>query len=520
MQRRGYDSLVEALPRRPDSLWLATAPMPGYEALTGNVSVDVAVVGAGITGLTTAALLKEAGARVAVLESKTVGRGTTGYTTAKVTSGHQLAYAKLRKSFGDERARIYADSHEAALEWIARRVEERGIDCDFTRAPHVVYSEDGNEVKHLEQEVEAEQRVGLPASFVDDPSLPFPVAGAVRLENQAHFHPRKYLAALAQDVQGGDGMICERTRVLNVDERSPCVVHTDRGDLRARDVVVATSLPILDRGLFFTKAHPMRSYALAAPIAADRALDAMFITASGSTRSIRTWSDGLQTFLIVNGNGHKTGEEPENEHRYTELGDFMRSRFAVDSIDYRWSTHDYFSVDHVPYVGRMRKRSRHLYVATGFNGWGMAGGTMAALLLADLIRGESNPWAELYDANRSNLRRGGAKLLTENAKVGAHWLSAGMRPGTARDFATIDRGQGAIVRRHTERIAVYRDDEGRLHGLSPVCTHLACHVTWNRAEGTWDCPCHGSRFTGEGAVIQGPAVRDLQRIDLETLRRT
>ena len=505
------------LPGEPNSFWIASAPGGRFPSLRDRPSVDVAIVGAGITGLTAATLLKQAGKSVAVLESKQIARGTTGYTSAKLTAGHRLVYKDLLKTFGDEGARLYAESQQAALERVTTLVEERAIDCDFRREAHYVYAESASDVSDLEDEVEAEQKLGLAASFVEETPLPFPVFGALRLENQAEFHPRKYLLPLAEAIAGDGSHVFERTRVLDVEEGTPCVVHTDRGPLAARDVIVATSLPILDRGLFFSKAHPYRSYALAAPIPREGAPEGMFINAAGSTRSIRTTPDGERLLLIVNGNGHKTGEEPENEDRYRQLQDFLGSRFGLDAVAYRWSTHDYYTLDQVPYIGRLRRRSRHLYVATGFNGWGMTGGTLAAMILADAILGTENPWAQLYDAQRLKVRGAASMFVKENAKVARHWLGDGLARGDAPRVEDVRPGDGAIVRVHTHRVAVYRDEGGTLHALSPVCTHLACHVSWNRAEKTWDCPCHGSRFAAEGAVVQGPAVADLKKLNLERL---
>jgi glycine/D-amino acid oxidase-like deaminating enzyme/nitrite reductase/ring-hydroxylating ferredoxin subunit len=506
------------LPGEAASFWIASMPGEGFPRLGGDVAVDVAVVGAGITGLTAATLLKRAGNTVAVLESKQIVRGTTGYTTAKVTAGHRLVYEDLRKAFGDEGARLYADSQQAALERVAELVAELDLDCDFRRDSHYVFAETRDDVEKIEREVELEQRLGLAASYVEETSLPFPVAGALRLDNQAQFHPRKYLLPLAEALPGDGCHVFESTRVLDVEDGQPCIVRTDRGDVTARDVIVASSLPILDRGLFFAKAHPYRSYTLATPIASADAPDGMFINSGGSTRSIRTARDGDGLLLLVNGNGHKTGEEPHNQNRYLQLQDFIRSRFGLEKIAYRWSTHDYYTLDHLPYIGRLRRRSRHLYVATGFNGWGMTGGTLAGMILSDLILGSANPWAELYDAKRLKLRAGVSMLVKENAKVARHWVGDRVARTDAPAAEDVAPGEGAIVSMHGERIAAYRDDANTLHTLSPVCTHLACYVSWNRAEKTWDCPCHGSRFTGEGVVIQGPAVRDLAPLNLKRLQ--
>jgi glycine/D-amino acid oxidase-like deaminating enzyme/nitrite reductase/ring-hydroxylating ferredoxin subunit len=507
-----------ALPGEPASFWIASTPGDGFPPLEGSISVDVAVIGAGITGLTAATLLKRAGKTVAVLESKEIVRGTTGYTTAKVTAGHRLVYQDLRKTFGNEGARIYADSQQAALERVAILVAEGGIDCDLRRDSHYVYAESRDDLEKIEREVETEQQLGLPATHVDETSLPFPVAGALRLDNQAQFHPRKYLLPLAQALPNNGSHVFERTRVLDVEEAEPCVVQTDRGQVRARDVIVASSLPILDRGLFFAKAHPYRSYTLAAPIAPEQAPDGMFINSGGSTRSIRTARDGGRLLLLVNGNGHKTGEEPHNRNRYLHLQEFIRSRFGLDTIAYRWSTQDYYTIDQVPYIGRLRRRSRHLYVATGFNGWGMSGGTLAAMILTDLVLGKDNPWAQLYDANRLKVRGAASMLVKENANVARHWVGDRLARTDAPTIEAVASGEGAIISVDGKRIATYRDDVGRLHSLSPVCTHLGCYVSWNRAEKSWDCPCHGSRFTGEGTVIQGPAVRDLARVHAKRLQ--
>ena len=509
------------LPGKAASFWIASAPGDGFPRLDSDVSVDVAVVGAGITGLTAATLLKRAGKTVAVLESKEIVRGTTGYTTAKVTAGHRLVYQDVRKIFGEEGARLYAESQQAALERVAELVADLEIDCDFRRDSHYVYAESRDDVENVEREVEIEQQLGLPATYVEETSLPFPVAGALRLDNQAQFHPRKYLLPLAEALPGNGSHVFEKTRVLDVEEgQQRCIVQTDRGQVTAGDVIVASSLPILDRGLFFGKAHPYRSYTLAAPIAAEQAPEWMFINSGGSTRSIRTARDGERLVLLVNGNGHKTGEEPHNQNRYLQLQEFMRSRLGLDEIAYRWSTHDYYTLDHVPYIGRLRRRSRHLYVATGFNGWGMTGGTLAAMILGDLVLGNDNPWAQLYDAKRLKVRGAASMFVKENAKLARHWVGDRVARTDAPAIDAVAPGEGAIVSLHGERIAVYRDEANTLHTLSPVCTHLACYVSWNRADKSWDCPCHGSRFTGEGVVTQGPAVRDLPRVDVARLQKT
>jgi glycine/D-amino acid oxidase-like deaminating enzyme/nitrite reductase/ring-hydroxylating ferredoxin subunit len=497
------------------SFWLESTSDTNYPPLDGGISVDVAVIGAGITGLTAATLLKRAGKTVAVVEAKRIVRGASGYTTAKVTSGHGVIYSELTDTFGAEGARIYAEANQAAVERVAQFVEEDGVDCDFERKANYVYAESRDEVESIQQEAEAARRCGLDASFVEDTPLPYDVAGAVRLENQAQFHPRKYLLALAATLPGDGSHLFELTRALDVEENGLCDVTTDRGTVAARDVIMATHLPFLDRGIFFAKTYPHRSYAVAAPIEEARAPEGMFINSGTPTRSVRTIRDGERLLLQVGGQGHKAGQEQDTPGRYAELERFLHEQWPeAGPIEYRWSTHDYMSFDRLPYIGRLRRGSRHVYTATGFNKWGMSSGTLAAMILSDCILERANEWSDLFEAKR--LKRASApKLVKENASVGFHFVADRLTRGNKRTPDDVGRDEGAILRIGGRQRAVYRDGAGTLHVLSPVCQHLRCIVAWNPAERTWDCPCHGSRFTGEGRAIQGPTVKDLKRIEGE-----
>ena len=497
------------------SFWIDTTPETDYPALSENVDVDVAVVGAGITGITAATLLKRAGKTVALLDSRRIVHGATGYTTAKITSGHGASYSKIRKGFGEDGAGVYAQANEAALERIARFVEEDGIDCEFERRTNYVYAESEDEVAQLRQEAEVERKAGLDVELVDDTPLPFDVFAALKLENQAQFHPRKYLLALGETIPGDGSHVFEQTRVQDVKHGEPCEVTTERGSLRARDVVVATHLPILDRGLFFAKAYPHRSYAVAAMIGQAPDPEGMYINTGTPTRSIRTLRDGERVFIQVGGNGHRTGDEQNTPARYDQLERFLRQHWpGAGEIRYRWSTQDFMAHDYVPYVGRLRRGSDHIYVATGYSKWGMTNGTAAAMIVADRILGRDNPWAELYDSKRLVRRSGLGSFLKENTSAGVNFFVDRISPSDRSEVEQLKPGDGAIVRVRARKTAVYRDEEGGLHGLSPVCQHLYCLVAWNRAERTWDCPCHGSRYAGDGTAIEGPTTKDLKRRDL------
>lgn len=496
-------------PHQHTSLWIATAPATRFAHLPNEVTVDVAVLGGGIVGVTVALLLKRAGKRVALVESNRIVQGVTGRTTAKVTFGHNLIYAHLIDTFGEEAARIYAESNQAALERIARFVSDEGIACDFERKPNYCYGEAPEELHRIENELAAAQRLGLPVEFVSETGLPFPIVGAIRYDHQAQFHPRNYLLHLAGLIPGDGSWIFEQTRALDVEESTPCRVITDKGVIHAQDVVVATHFPILDRGLFFARAYQQREYAICVQAETSKDPGGMYINVGSPTRSVRTApaEDGIR--LIIGGEKHRPGEDPDNEQHYRALEAFARERFGVTSVEYRWSTQDVYSMDGIPYIGKLRPGSKHLYVATGFNAWGMTNGTLAAMIIADLILERGNPWAEFYDPNRLNLRASAPTMIKEGLNAARHLIGDRLTKG-GTSVAEIPPGEGEIVKIGGDRLAVYKDEQGRLHALSPVCTHMGCIVGWNSAEKSWDCPCHGSRFSVDGRVLHGPAVEDLE----------
>jgi glycine/D-amino acid oxidase-like deaminating enzyme/nitrite reductase/ring-hydroxylating ferredoxin subunit len=495
------------------SLWIETGPeQPDHPELDHDVETDVAVLGGGIVGVTTALLLKEAGARVVLLEAGRIGRGVTGHTTAKVSSQHGMVYSRLASRFGAEAAATYGAANEAALRWIADRVEADGIDCDFRRRPSYAYMTEDRST--AEQEAQAAIEAGLPASLVEETPLPYPVAAAVRFEDQAEFHVRKYLLALAAQLEGDGSHVFEHSRAVEVDTYEGLTVKTAGGRVKARDVVMATHYPFLDRTFAFARVHPQRSYALACRIAGEPP-EGMFISGDSPTRSVRAAPVAGEELLLVGGEGHRPGTGGDTRQRYEALERFAREHWDVQSVEYRWSAQDNTTIDTVPYVGNALPTSTPVWTATGFAKWGMTGGTAAALLLTDLIQGRENPWAELFDPYRFTPRASAARFIEENAVVGARFLRDRFANRPTRSIDSLEPGEGDIVELEGEKVAGHRRDDGTLVAVSSTCTHLGCQVNWNHAERSWDCPCHGSRFAPDGIVLQGPAVHRLERKPLE-----
>jgi glycine/D-amino acid oxidase-like deaminating enzyme/nitrite reductase/ring-hydroxylating ferredoxin subunit len=497
------------LDERNPSVWVETTrdALAAASAGTPTGSYDVIVVGAGITGLSTALELAERGSRVALLEAGRVCSGVTAYTTAKVSSLHGLIYDGLVRHRGKELAQAYADANQAAIATVAAWVDRYGIECDFSRRPAYTYTTDASRVGEIEAEVEAASALGLPVTFTNETELPYAVQAAIRMDDQAQFHPRRYCLGLAAAFTSLGGQIFEDTRVTGVNDGSPCEVHIGDDRLTAAHVVLATHLPILDRGLFFAKTHPTRSYAMTARLRTAPP-QGMYLSADQPTRSVRS-AEG-DTLVILGGEGHKVGQDPDTRERYAALEDWAQTEWEVDDIVHRWSAQDYVSGDGVPYIGRQLPGSR-IFVGTGFGKWGMANGTAAAGIIADQLENKDNPWSGAFRAARMAAPFTSKETYKENVDaVGGHLVGERLKTLNPPDADTLAPGEGGIVKLDGDKVAAYRHEDGSITAVSPVCRHVGCLVSFNTAERSWDCPCHGSRYTLDGKVIQGPSVHDLE----------
>jgi glycine/D-amino acid oxidase-like deaminating enzyme/nitrite reductase/ring-hydroxylating ferredoxin subunit len=492
------------------SYWMDTAPGDRFPRLSGEVRVDVCVVGGGIAGLSAAWELKRRGKTVAVVEAGRLAASVTGYTTAKITSLHTRIYTDLVRHFGEDKARLYGEAQQEGLHRIVHWAGELAVDCDLERLPAFTYATEESGAEELRAEAETAAALGLPASFVTETDLPFPVTGAVRFDGQAQFHPRRYLLALAARISGDGSHVFEQTRMHGVSDGTPATVACEGGTVVAEDVVIATHYPVLDRGLMFVRLEPHRDVVVAGHLPDDQGLEGMYISTEASTHSIRVAPTTDGPLLIVGGEPWKTGKEQDVQARYDALGTWASSTFGI-TPRWQWSTQDNSTADGVPYVGLLHPATKHLYVACGFGGWGMTNGAVGGVVLADLIMGEGSPYADLLDPRRVKPITS-AKTIAVNAVEAVRGLVVEtLTPSEVDSVDDIAPGEGALVRVRGEKTAVHRDDEGRLHGVSARCTHLGCFVHFNNAERSWDCPCHGSRFDCTGAVLQGPANRPLEK---------
>jgi glycine/D-amino acid oxidase-like deaminating enzyme/nitrite reductase/ring-hydroxylating ferredoxin subunit len=488
------------------SLWLDTAPTTAYPKLSGSLDVDVAVIGGGIAGLTTALLLRRDGARVAVLEAARVGSGVTGCTTAKVSALQSTVYSTIRARRGLDAAAVYATASVAGVERIASLAEQQSIACDLERRDAFTYAATAAERPTIEEEADAAAAAGLRAEMTDPPDLPYRTHGAIRLADQLQLHPVRYVQGLAAAVDADGSSVFEQTRVRSVREGTPCRVQTADGVVRAQHVVVATHFPILDRGLYFARLTPQRSYCIAARLASGAGPDGMSISAGTPTRSVRTAGE----LLIVGGEGHVTGEGEPQQDRFERLAEFARRHWDVAAVTHRWSAQDPVHYDHLPVIGAYRPGSKRLWVASGFMKWGLATATFGAEILADAIAGRGNEWAATFSPSRVSPRS-----LHEVAQLGGKFTremaADRIRRAEAQSADEVPPGAARVVGSGADRRGVYRDEDGSTHAVSLRCTHMGCLLRFNAAERSWDCPCHGSRFDVDGAVLEGPAVDPLRR---------
>ncbi len=490
-------------------MWLETADFDSYPALDRNLTVDVVVIGGGIVGLTTSAVAQSQGLSVAVLEARQIVRGVTGYTTAKVTASHGLIYRDLEDTFDKESARLYARANMEAIDWLEQMAQQHA--CDFERLPLDLYAPDDAERDPLLKEMLAAQAAGLEVNWRDEVELPHPVKGAIRFENQAQFHPGRFLASLAREIVAEGGHIFEHSRAMEVDEKAG-EVRSNGFTVSARAIVVATNSPTHDPALYFARLKPIHDYALGVRLNSPPPKAMLVGTSNGSyTYRVQPSPDG--DVLVVGAEFHAVGEGGDTTRWYQKMEADIRAMFDVAEVAYSWSTQDNETGDKVPYIGRIAPGSKNTFVATGFRGWGIAHGIAAALLNIDLILDRENPYEKLYNPQRFTPIETAQEVAHQVGVTAKHFVGDRIKlEGTPLESLVPDSGMVAEV--DGKQVAAYRRQDGSLRVCSAICTHMGCLVNWNPAERTFDCPCHASRFDCEGAVLHGPAVKDLPTIDL------
>lgn len=479
------------------SLWQDSCTIPEREPLRGTKHVDAAIIGAGLAGILTAYFLKERGLNVVVLDRGRVGQGETRNTTAKITAQHRLIYDQLMSQYGENMAWQYALANSRAIKQYKALIEKLNIDCDFKLCPAYVYTRSNTD--QLENEAQAAARLGIPSFLTDNTELPFKVKGALCFTNQAQFHPLKFLKAVSESLP-----VFENTRVKTVDEGT---VYYDGGRIYAKNVIMATHYPLINApGYYFMRMHQERSYVQA--IRNMPELTGMYVDARQYGLSFRSAGNTL----LLGGAGHRTGKHPASAgtppSSYAKLRHIAKILYHNVDFGHAWSAQDCITSDSIPYIGRYSSSNPHMFVATGFNKWGMTSSMVAATLIADRITGVDNECAHVFSPHRFSVKSL-AKNFADDGIPSAIGLLSQAFYFPSKELESLKNGTGGTVEYKGKKVGAYKSEKGEIFLVSTRCPHLGCELQWNPDEKSWDCPCHGSRFDVYGKWLSSPSVTDL-----------
>lgn len=500
-----------------DSLWqTSVTARPGGNASASSKQIfDTLIVGAGITGLTTALLLQKEGRKCIVADAHSPGFGTTGGTTAHINTFADTTFAEVESDFGQEEARQFAGAIAESVALIHNMVETYKIDCDFEWKQAYVYAETDGETKQLDDLYQSALRAGVSAEPAPDAPAPLPFRKAVMFDQQAQFHPLKYILALQKAFTDLGGVVIENTLIDHIDSNDEYhTAHAGEREIRAKSVVYATHIPPGGINVLHFRNAPYRSYVIAATLKNNSYPDALIYDMQDPYHYFRTHTVDGQKYLIAGGHDHKTGHG-DPAQAFADLIDYTKKCYPVDQIATHWSAQYYVPADGLPYIGQMPGVSDGIYVATGFNGNGMILGTVSAIVLSELILEGTSPYEKLFDPGRVKPVAGFTDFVKENADVVGRFVGDRFGIEEIASLGEIAAGSGKIVEYEGKKVGIYKKESGEVTVIDPVCTHAGCIVQWNDSEKSWDCPCHGARYTSEGEVLTGPARKPLDQVAID-----
>jgi glycine/D-amino acid oxidase-like deaminating enzyme/nitrite reductase/ring-hydroxylating ferredoxin subunit len=499
------------------SLWQEALPLyqPKHKIIPEKI-VDVLIVGGGITGISTALELQKAGKECLLIEAHSIGFGTTGGTTAHLNTYLDTTYDVIRSDFGEKNAQLVFQATKESIELIKRNVEQYNIDCDFSYKNGYVFSQNAEQTKELHKIADACKQVGMEVGFTKHIPIPVPFEEAIVFGGQAQFHPAKYIYGLTEAYEDAGGLLIQNCRVESFESNGLAEARTNIGIIRARKMIFATHIPPGINLLHF-RCAPYRSYVLAVKLNDTLYPDSLVYDMYDPYRYYRTQEVNGEQYLVVGGEDHKTGHNENTDFCFSKLDSYISKYFDIEEVSYRWSSEFFEPADGLAYIGHLPGFTDNVYVATGFGGNGMTYSHVAAKLLTELILTGQSPYKHLFDPNRIKPVAGFSNFVKENADVVKEFIGKRLSKEKIESLVEIGKGEGKVVKYEGESIALYRDERGTLHAVNPVCTHAKCIVQWNSSEKSWDCPCHGARYTADGRVLTGPASKDLEIVELKDL---
>lgn len=501
------------LPNETVSYWKDSVELPSFPTIEEDINVDVCVVGGGITGIISAYLVAKEGLKVALIEADQLLSGTTGYTTAKVTAQHGLIYDEFITNLGKSEAKLYYEANKQAMQFIEETIQTLQIDCDYKKEDAYLYATTDEYAEKITKEAKAYETLGIDGELTEDIPLKIDIKNAVKMKDQAQFHPIKFLSYLVDELKEMGVQIYEDTTAVNIENGTYATVFTDKEyQITTSHVLICSHFPFYEGlGLYSTRLYADRSYVVAGK-PKEPYPGGIFVSADEPTRSIRSVKINGEEVVLAVGENHKTGQGKDTMKHYEALKDFGDQVFGWQDVLYRWSAQDITTIDKVPYIGEITPNEPNILIATGYRKWGMTNGTVAALLLCDLVTKKKNSFQNLFTPSRFHATPSIKNLLTENLNVAGQLIKGKLQTSNANP-EDLKKDEGTIIRIRGERKGAYRDTSGELHIVDTTCTHIGCEVEWNSGDRSWDCPCHGSRFSYTGEVIEGPAEKPLQKYD-------